>query len=314
VTGFFGDTIRFRSNHSVVDEMLRLKRRAAAELGQAFVFFVDDNFAINTKRTKSLLRAIIAAEAQLPYIAQISINLLRDEELVDLLTASGAKAVYIGMESIDPANLADVKKGFNKPAEYAAILNRLAQGNIIAMMGFIFGLDYDTPGVAERTLEQMGNWPPGLPVFSQLTPYPSTPLYARLKASGRLTRPHHWLEFSPFQMAHEPLGMTPAEVHAEIHHAWLSSYSAEANARAIDSIRHKSINQRLHHLIARLFFRGIYFPQMTWREWARLLVDNRRLIIRLARELLGGWRPFRSGRALAGRRRQVPVDQLSNLR
>src|SRR5207249_5387457 len=37
--------------------------------------------------------------------------LLRDEELVDLIAASGGKWVFIGMESIDPANLADVNKG-----------------------------------------------------------------------------------------------------------------------------------------------------------------------------------------------------------
>src|SRR5207248_3140307 len=166
VTGFFGDSIRFRSNESVVDELLRLKARARSEGGQIAVFFADDNFAINIKRTKSLLREIIAANAQLPWIAQISANLLRDEELVDLIAGSGCKWVFIGMESIDPLNLADVNKSFNKPGEYAAVLNRLAQRNIYAITSFIFGLDNDTPGVAERTLEQIESWPPGMPVFS----------------------------------------------------------------------------------------------------------------------------------------------------
>ncbi len=55
VTGFFGDSIRFRTNQSIVDEMLRLKARARKSSGQVAVFFVDDNFAINVKRTKSLL-------------------------------------------------------------------------------------------------------------------------------------------------------------------------------------------------------------------------------------------------------------------
>jgi hypothetical protein len=47
------------------------------------VFFIDDNFAINVKRTKSLLREIIRQDAVLPWVAQISINLLRDAELLD---------------------------------------------------------------------------------------------------------------------------------------------------------------------------------------------------------------------------------------
>src|ERR1700691_5327244 len=122
VTGFFGDSIRFRTNKSVVDELLLLKARAKSEGGQIAVFFIDDNFAINVKRTKSLLRDIIAAGAQVNWVAQISANLLRDQELVDLIAASGGKWVFIGMESIDPANLKDVNKGFNKPEEYAAVL------------------------------------------------------------------------------------------------------------------------------------------------------------------------------------------------
>ena len=81
VTGFFGDSIRFRSNESVVNELLLLKARARKEKGQIAVFFIDDNFAINVKRTKSLLRDIIAAKAQVHWVAQISANLLRDEEL-----------------------------------------------------------------------------------------------------------------------------------------------------------------------------------------------------------------------------------------
>ncbi len=163
VTGFFGDSIRFRTNESVVNELLMLKARATKERGQIAVFFIDDNFAINIKRTKSLLRDIIAAGAQLNWVAQISANLLRDEELVDLIAASGGKWVFIGMESIDPANLASVNKGFNKPGEYAAVLQRLADRNVYAITSFIFGMDNDTPGVAERTLKEIRTWPPASP-------------------------------------------------------------------------------------------------------------------------------------------------------
>ncbi len=155
VTGFFGDSIRFRTNESVVNELLLLKARAKKEHGQIAVFFIDDNFDINIKRTKSLLRDIIAADAQVHWVAQISANLLRDEELVDLIAEAGGKWIFIGMESIDPANLKDVNKGFNKPGEYAAVLERLAQRNVFAITSFIFGMDNDTTGVAERTLHEI---------------------------------------------------------------------------------------------------------------------------------------------------------------
>src|SRR5213075_3294 len=233
VTGFFGDSIRFRTNESVVNELLMLKARARSEKGQMAVFFIDDNFAINLKRTKSLLRDIIAAKAQVHWVAQISANLLRDEELVDLIAASGGKWVFIGMESIDPVNLKDVNKGFNKPGEYAAVLERLAKRNVYAITSFIFGMDNDTTGVAERTLEQVRTWPPGLPIFGLLTPLPATPLYKRLETAGRLTRPRHWQEFIPFTMAHTPLKMSIGEAHAEVKYGWAHAYSPEALAQAV---------------------------------------------------------------------------------
>jgi radical SAM superfamily enzyme YgiQ (UPF0313 family) len=284
VTGFFGDSIRFRTNESVVNELLRLKARAASERGQIAVFFIDDNFAINIKRTKSLLRDIIAAGAQMNWVAQISANLLRDEELVDLIAASGGKWIFIGMESIDPTNLADVNKGFNKPGEYRAVLERLAERDIHAITSFIFGMDNDSPGAAERTLEQVRSWPPGLPVFGTLIPFPSTPLYKRLETSGRLTRPKHWLEFQPFVMAHTPLKMTIDQTHAEVKHAWASSYSPEAISHAVDSISDKPLGHRINILVARLCFRGIYFPQMGKLAWMKLLAQNRRTIFKLVRE------------------------------
>jgi radical SAM superfamily enzyme YgiQ (UPF0313 family) len=296
VTGFFGDSIRFRSNESVVNELLRLKHHARANRTQVIVFFIDDNFAINIKRTKSLLRDIIAANAQVPWLAQISANLLRDEELVDLIEASHGKWIFIGMESIDTANLKDVNKSFNKPNEYAAVLDRLAKRNIYAITSFIIGLDNDTPGVADRTLEQIESWPPGLPVFGQLTPFPATPLFDRLVAAGRLTRPKHWMEFAPYQMAHEPLKMTIPQTQFELDQAWSRSYSPERNKQAIDALNDHPVNYRVIHLIMRLFFRGIYFPQMNKRAWLKVIFQNRRSIFSISRDAIKAVRASRKNK------------------
>ncbi len=281
VTGFFGDSIRFRSNESVVDELLMLKELEQREKGKVAVFFIDDNFAINPRRTKSLLREIIARGAQVPWVAQISMNLLRDEELVSLISQSGGKWIFIGLESIDAGNLKSVSKGFNKPDEYQAILERLARHNLYAITSFIFGMDGDRTGVAERTLEAIRSWPPGLPVFGLLTPYPATPLYDRLAAAGRLTRPQHWLEFKPFTMSFTPLGVTAEQAEAEIRHAWASSYSPQTIADSMQWLEAKSFPDRLIHLLSRLAFRGIYFPQMKRRDWMRVLFQNRAPILRL---------------------------------
>ena len=286
VTGFFGDSIRFRSNDSVVNELLMLKSLEKQKKGKIAVFFIDDNFAINPRRTKSLLRDIIARGAQVPWVAQISMNLLRDEELVSLIAQSGGKWIFMGLESIDPDNLKSVAKGFNKPSEYGAVLERLSRHDLYAITSFIFGMDGDRPGAAERTLEQIRSWPPGLPVFGLLTPYPATPLYNKLAAAGRLTRPKHWLDFKPFVMAHTPLGLSAEQAEAEVRRAWAHSYSPAAIASALRQLKDKSLPDRIIHLCSRLAFRGIYFPQMKRRDWMRLLFENRGPILDTARRAL----------------------------
>jgi radical SAM superfamily enzyme YgiQ (UPF0313 family) len=284
VTGFFGDSIRFRTNESVVDEMLRLKARARRDNGHVAVFFVDDNFAINVKRTKSLLKAIIAADAALPWVAQISINLLRDPELLDLIAASGGHWIFLGLESIDPANLEDVNKSFNKPIEYTSILKNMADRGIYAITSFIFGMDGDTAGIADRTLQAIQSWPPGLPVFSLLTPYPGTPLYDRLQSNGRLLQPEHWLDMRSFKMAFSPKKMSVGEAEAEIERAWSRSYEPKAITSALHKMESRPFKDRAVMLFARLAFRGIYFPQMRRRDWLRLIVANRSNLLRIVTE------------------------------
>jgi len=286
VTGFFGDSIRFRSNDSVVNELLKLKSLEKRQKGKIAVFFIDDNLAINPKRTKSLLREIISRNAQVPWVGQISMNLLRDEELVSLIAQSGCKWIFIGLESIDPENLKSMRKGFNKPEEYKEILECLARHGVYAITAFIFGLDGDHPGMAKRTLDMIRSWPPGLPVFGLLTPYPATPLYERLALAGRLTRPKHWLEFKPFSMDFSPLGISSEQAEAEVREAWESSYTPTANASAMRWLESRPLPDRVIHMLSRLAFRGIYFPQMSRRDWVRVLFQNRSPIFKVISQAL----------------------------
>jgi hypothetical protein len=126
-----------------------------------------------------------------------------------------------------------------------------------------------------------------LPIFGLLTPLPATPLYKRLDVAGRLTRRKHWLEFIPFAMAHTPLKMTVDEAHAEVRIGWAKSYSPQAIESAVDSLSHKPLGYRINILIARLCFRGIYFPQIGRFAWVKTIVENRRTIFKLIKQGLG---------------------------
>jgi len=276
VTGFFGDQIRFRDNENVIAELLLLKDLARRQRALVSVFFIDDNFAIHRKRTKALLRAMIEHGACLPWTAQISMNLLRDEELLELIAASGGRWIFMGLESMDPASLKVARKEFNQPEEYGAVLSALARHDLYAITSFIYGMEQDQPGVSRKTVDAIDGWPPGLPVFGLLTPYPATPLYDRLLREGRLTRPEHWLDFQAFKTAFLPQAISPEQAEAEVRQSWSHCYGPATFGRAQRWLleHQKPFGQQLTHFVARLLFRGIYFPQMSRWAWMKLLAQN----------------------------------------
>jgi hypothetical protein len=163
---------------------------------------------------------------------------------------------------------------------------------VYAITSFIFGMDNDTAGVAERTLTLVRTWPPGLPIFGLLTPLPATPLYERLASSGRLTRPRHWEEFIPFVMAHTPLKMSIEDAHAEVKYGWEQAYNPEALAQAVESLKDQPLGYRINIFVARLCFRGIYFPMMGKMAWLKVIAQNRQTIYKMVREAFFG-RPAR---------------------
>src|SRR4030095_8951206 len=205
---------------------------------------------------------------------------------LDLMAASGARCIFIGLESVDPVNLSEVHKTFNKPADYEHALKSLAHRGIYAITSFIFGMDGDTPGVAGRTAQVMAAWPPVLPVFSLLTPFPSTPLYKRLLEGGRLTRPKHWLAFRTFHMSSTPYKISIDEAEREVREAWTRAYSPGATREAMRKISDRPLSERAVVFFARLAFRGIYFPQVRRKQWLSLLWSKRHLLLSLCYEAL----------------------------
>ena len=55
----------------------------------------------------------------------------------------------------------------------------------------------------------------------------------------------------------------------------------------MDSLNHKPLGYRINILIARLCFRGIYFPQMGRFAWVKAILENRRTILKLIRQAFG---------------------------
>jgi hypothetical protein len=83
--------------------------------------------------------------------------------------------------------------------------------------------------------------------------------------------------------------MTVGEAHAEVKYGWDHSYSPEAIAQAVRSFSHKPLGYRINILIARLCFRGIYFPQMGAMAWLKVIAANGRTICDMVKEGFRDW-------------------------
>jgi hypothetical protein len=100
-------------------------------------------------------------------------------------------------------------------------------------------------------------------------------------------------------MAHTPLKMSIEQTQTEVHQAWTNSYSPAGIASAIDSISDQPVGQRASILIARLCFRGIYFPQMGKWAWTKVIAQNWQTIYSLAREGMVTRRAVRKARKVS---------------
>ena len=79
-------------------------------------------------------------------------------------------------------------------------------------------------------------------------------------------------------------------MHEEVQQAWTDSYDPAATRRAMSKIADAPVPYKISHLIARLCFRGIYFPQRGKWAWLQVLKENRAAIYRIIRESFTRWR------------------------
>ncbi|MFN8607322.1 MAG: radical SAM protein [Vulcanimicrobiota bacterium] len=156
-------------------------------------FFVDDNITSNLKQAKEFFRALIPLNIR--WVSQASINAAHDEEFLQLIRASGCQMLLIGFETLNPTSLKAMNKEFNTMrGGYEQALANLRRHRIRLYPTFIFGYDEDTEETLQQTLDFCRQQRFYLAAFNHLTPFPGTPLYARLQQEGRLLYERWWLD------------------------------------------------------------------------------------------------------------------------
>ncbi len=198
----------------VVEDLRRQRARSA--------IFVDLNLIADLDYARRLFRALVPL--RIAWYGLATVRVAEDEALLDLLAESGCRGLLLGFESIVPANLKGVRKGFNHPERYGDVVARLHARRIAVQGCFVFGMDEDTPEVCAETARLAVEIAIDLPRFAIATPFPGTPLYHRLEAEGRiLTR--NWELYDGQHAVFQPVHMSPAELETATEAAWRHAYA-----------------------------------------------------------------------------------------
>jgi radical SAM superfamily enzyme YgiQ (UPF0313 family) len=202
VTAMFGRGYRTVSVERALEDISRIDR------GEAF--FYDDNFAANLRRTHQLVDGMLKLGKKFTWSAQVRADLARDGDLLDKMVRAGCNRVYVGLESVSDASLAEMNKSQTVDSIRQAVRSFHAHGIHIHGM-FMFGADADDPRVLDATARFVRNERVDSVQFMILTPLPGTELYQRMEAEGRLLH-NVWRYYDAMHVVFRPRGFSPFEL------------------------------------------------------------------------------------------------------
>ncbi len=154
------------------------------------IFFVDDNFIGNKKQIKSeILPALIEwrkGKTGMPFSTEVSINLVDDEELLNLMTHAGFDTVFVGIETPNEGSLTECSKNQNKGRDLVESVKQLQRAGLQVQGGFIVGFDNDTPSIFQQQIDFIQKSGIVTAMVGLLQAPPGTRLYERMRKEGRL--------------------------------------------------------------------------------------------------------------------------------
>ena len=149
------------------------------------LYFLDDHL-FGDRRFASALFDGMRGMGRL-WQAAGTVNAVLAPNLLEKAVESGLRSLFVGFETLNPADLAEQRKYQNLRRDYTVAIRRLHDLGVMINGSFVFGMDGDDGSVFERTVEWAIENGIETVTFHILTPYPGTALYRRFEEQGRLT-------------------------------------------------------------------------------------------------------------------------------
>jgi radical SAM superfamily enzyme YgiQ (UPF0313 family) len=245
----YGKGYRQKPIEQVMREIDRVRERwtaAGSTNGPPFVELADDNTFVNPRWSEEFLDAM--AERDVRWFTETDVSVADHPRLLERLFASGCRQVLIGFESSSPLGLEGIDaRNWKRQrfAGYRAAIERVQATGVSVNGCFILGKDSDGPEVFDEVAEFVES--SGLTEVQAtiLTPFPGTPLYARLAAEGRLLDARPWdrctlfdVVFRPSKMSVETLERGFADLLERLYSTSASERRKAARKSLRESVRH----------------------------------------------------------------------------
>jgi radical SAM superfamily enzyme YgiQ (UPF0313 family) len=199
-----GRKMRYRSAEHIAEAV----RHNYHHHGISFYFFTDDNFARN-KNWEAIFDALIRLREEehiaIEFMMQVDVLSWKINNFVSKARQAGCINVFIGMESVDPGNLAAAGKKQNNVREYAQLINAYRSSEISTHVGYIIGFPYDTVESVRRDLQfLMHEVSPDHASFFMLMPLPGSMDHIMMMKRGEWMHPDFNLYDSHHEVTNHP--------------------------------------------------------------------------------------------------------------
>jgi radical SAM superfamily enzyme YgiQ (UPF0313 family) len=177
-----------------------------ASLPGRHLYFLDDHLFGSPRFARELF-AEMRGMGRLWQAAGTVASILQPD-LMELAVESGLRSLFVGFETLNPANLRAQGKTHNLYRDYQSAVGRLHNLGVMVNASFVFGMDEDDESVFDRTVDWALEQGIETATFHILTPYPGTVLYQRMAAHGRILH-SDWDRYDTRHAVFQPRLMAP---------------------------------------------------------------------------------------------------------
>ncbi len=191
-----------------------------------FLFFCEDNFTINVKRTKKILDAIIKSGVnnKLYFSCQSRVDTLyRNPWLLDLMQKAGFRQIFLGIETVHQQSLDAMNKKNTTPKMTQQVVKMIKDRGISIFGGIIIGYPGETREMVHQTIQFVKSLKLTCVQFTPITAFPGTQFYEEMKKEGRITS-YNYKHYNLFHPMMRTDKLTNIEIYRLVCEAYASYY------------------------------------------------------------------------------------------